>query len=73
MMVMVIVFSIIGTLMRIKGQEIGLQAFARCRREADIPLGLLIAGEGPERQNLESLANQLGFGQIRGLFGLART
>ena len=46
--------------MRIKGQEIALQAFARCRREADIPLGLLIAGEGPERQNLESLVHNLG-------------
>lgn len=55
-----IVFSLIGTLMRIKGQEIGLQAFARCRREADIPLGLLIAGEGPERQHLESLVKNLG-------------
>jgi glycosyltransferase involved in cell wall biosynthesis len=55
-----IVFSLIGTLMKIKGQEIGLQAFARCRREADIPLGLLIAGEGPERQNLESIVNNLG-------------
>jgi glycosyltransferase involved in cell wall biosynthesis len=55
-----IAFSLIGTLMKIKGQEIGLQAFARCRREADIPLGLLIAGEGPERQNLESLVNNLG-------------
>jgi glycosyltransferase involved in cell wall biosynthesis len=55
-----IAFSLIGTLMKIKGQEVGLEAFARCRREADIPLGLLIAGEGPERQNLESLVNDLG-------------
>jgi len=55
-----IIFSLIGTLMRIKGQEIGIQAFARCQREADIPLGLLIAGEGPERQNLEYLVNNLG-------------
>ena len=64
-----IVFAIIGTLFRRKGQEIGLQAFARCRREVDIPLGMLIAGEGPDRKKLESMANQLGLGESVAFLG----
>lgn len=64
-----IVFALIGTLMRIKGQDVGVQAFARCRREADIPLGLLIAGEGPERQNLECLVHNLGLDQSVAFLG----
>ena len=55
--------------MSIKGQDVGVQGFARCRREADIPLGLLIAGEGPERQNLEYLVHNLGLDQSVAFLG----
>lgn len=64
-----VVFSMIGTLVPRKGNDIGLQAFARCRREADKPLGLLIAGEGPERPNLEALANSLELGNFVSFLG----
>ena len=35
----------------------------------DIPLGLLIAGEGPERQDLESLVNNLGLDKSVAFWG----
>ena len=63
------VFSMVGTLMPIKAQEVGLQAFARCRQETECPLGLLIAGEGPDRPKLESLAHQLGLGESVAFLG----
>jgi glycosyltransferase involved in cell wall biosynthesis len=56
------VFSMIGTLVHRKGMDIGLRAFARCCQGNPKPLGLLIAGEGPERQNLQVLATSLGLG-----------
>jgi glycosyltransferase involved in cell wall biosynthesis len=56
------VFSMIGTLVQRKGMDIGLRAFARCRKGNPKCLGLLIAGEGPEREKLEALAKSLGLG-----------
>jgi glycosyltransferase involved in cell wall biosynthesis len=53
------VFSMIGTLVHRKGMDIGLRALARCRQGNPKPLGLLIAGEGPEGQNLQALATSL--------------
>ena len=64
-----VVFSMIGRLAAIKGNDIGLQAFARCRQHAPRPVGLLIAGEGPERHNLEALANRLGSGHAVSFLG----
>lgn len=53
------VFSMIGTLVHRKGMDIGLRALARCRQGNPKPLGLLIAGEGPEGENLQALATSL--------------
>ena len=49
--------------------DIGLRAFARCRQGSLKPLGLLIAGEGPERQNLEALAKSLELGNSVSFLG----
>ena len=38
-------------------------------RQTPKPLGLLIAGDGPERQNLEALANSLGLGNSVSFLG----
>ena len=54
------VFSMLGTLMAIKGHGYRLASLCPMPAASRKPLGLLIAGEGPERQNLESLANSLG-------------
>ena len=40
-----VVFSMIGRLAAIKGNDIGLHAFAQCRQQTPKPLGLLIAGD----------------------------
>ena len=64
-----VVFSMMGRLAAIKGNDIGLHAFARCRQQTPKPLGLLIAGDGPERQNLEALANRLGLGNSVSFLG----
>jgi len=64
-----VVFSMLGRLAAIKGNDIGLRAFAQCRQQTPRPLGLLIAGEGPERQNLEALANRLGLGNSVSFLG----
>jgi len=64
-----LVFSMIGTLVPRKGYDIGLQAFARCFKDAGKPLGLLIAGEGPERQRLQDLAVNLGVSQSVAILG----
>ena len=64
-----VVFSMLGRLAAIKGNDIGLRAFAQCRQHAPRPVGLLIAGEGPERQNLEALANRLGLGNSVAFLG----
>mgnify|MGYP002335986535 CR=1 FL=1 len=54
-----VVFSLIGTLMSIKAQEIGIRAFAECRRHANQSIGLLIVGDGPDRIELEKLVESL--------------
>lgn len=64
-----IVFSMLGTLYEIKGIDIGLRAFAQCRQRVNRPMGLLIAGEGPQRQTLQSLANQLSLGDSVAFLG----
>ena len=64
-----VVFSMLGRLAAIKGNDIGLRAFAQCRQQTPRPLGLLIAGEGPERQNLEALAHSLGLGNSVSFLG----
>lgn len=53
-------FISIGRLLHWKGFHLGLQAFA----QADLPkeVEYWVVGDGPERQNLEALAQQLGIG-----------
>ncbi len=55
-----VVFSMVGTLVEKKGNDIGLEAFARCRRESRNPVGMLIVGEGPDRPMLEKMVADLG-------------
>jgi glycosyltransferase involved in cell wall biosynthesis len=64
-----LVFSMLGRLAAIKGNDIGVRAFARCRQQTPRPVGLLVAGEGPERQNLEALAHRLGLGNSVSFLG----
>jgi glycosyltransferase involved in cell wall biosynthesis len=64
-----VVFSMLGRLAAIKGNDIGLRAFARCRQHTPRAVGLLIAGEGPDRQNLEALAHSLGLGNAVSFLG----
>jgi glycosyltransferase involved in cell wall biosynthesis len=59
----------LGRLAAIKGNDIGLRAFAQCRQQTPRTVGLLIAGEGPERQNLEALAHSLGLGNSVSFLG----
>jgi len=55
-----IVFSMFGTLiMEKKGQDIAIRAFARCRAVGK-KIGLLIAGEGPDREELEKMVKDMG-------------
>lgn len=54
-----VVFAINGTLVHKKGQDIGLRAFAAARQKSATPMGLLLAGEGPDRQKLEQLVDEL--------------
>lgn len=54
------VFSMVGTLVEKKGNDIGLAAFARCRRESETPVGMLIVGDGPDRPMLEKMAADFG-------------
>jgi len=55
-----IVFLYLGRLIRKKGIDILLKAFAQLVKETQYHVKLLIAGAGPERQTLENLATQLG-------------
>lgn len=64
-----LVFSMLVSFIPRKGVDIGLQAFARCLRQVQKPLGLLIAGEGPERQKLQFLVNQLDLGNSVAFLG----
>jgi glycosyltransferase involved in cell wall biosynthesis len=61
----------VGRLVKKKGADLLLEAFARIA--ADHPdLGLVVAGDGPERAELEALASRLGIpGRIRFLGAVA--
>ena len=48
-----------GRLMDLKGLDTLIRAFARLRRGMQIDARLIIAGEGPERRNLEALAAEM--------------
>ena len=51
----------VGRLVGGKGQEILLEAFARCRaRYTDKPMVLVLIGDGPKQEALEAQANTLG-------------
>lgn len=55
-----VVFLISGTCAFYKGVDIAIKAFSICLRDAKVPVGLMIAGAGPELSNLERLAVTLG-------------
>lgn len=54
-----LVFVMIGTMIPKKGMDIGLRAFAQAKHQGEQPMGLLIAGDGPQRKELEALARLL--------------
>lgn len=55
-----IVFLMSGQCTYKKGQDIGLQAFAAASQQSGVRCGLLIAGEGPMRHDLEEMVVTLG-------------
>jgi glycosyltransferase involved in cell wall biosynthesis len=63
------VFSVMGTLVEKKGQDIALKAFAQCRELTGNPVGLLLAGEGPDRKQLEQSIDELGLSNSVALLG----
>ncbi len=57
----VAVLGVVGRLSAEKGFDVLLNAMAQARAQA-VPLGLVVAGDGPERGALEQLARTLGLG-----------
>ena len=58
------VLSMISTIYTsVKGQDIGIEAFADCVKRHEGPLGLLIVGEGPDREKMEQLVKERGIEQ----------
>ena len=56
-----VAFGCVGRLVNGKGQEVLLEAFAQCRARYDnLPLALVLVGDGPKRAELEAQAQQLG-------------
>ncbi len=56
-----VIACVVGRLSHEKGQDLALQALARVRAEGH-ELTLALAGDGPDRQKLESLARELSLG-----------
>lgn len=54
------VFVMLGTIVEKKGHDLGIEAFARSSARVADPVGLLIAGEGPDRSRLEQRVAELG-------------
>jgi len=54
------VFAMAGQITTRKGFDIGVEAFARCATKVDSPVGLIVAGDGPERRDLETQVTSLG-------------
>jgi glycosyltransferase involved in cell wall biosynthesis len=59
----------LGRLVSEKGFDVALHAFARLRKTAE-PARMIVAGDGPERRNLESLCRELGLGSPVDFLGL---
>lgn len=56
-----VIACVVGRLSHEKGQDLALQALARVRAEGHA-LTLALAGDGPDREKLESLARELSLG-----------
>lgn len=54
------VFAMAGQITTKKGFDLGVEAFARCAEEVDGPVGLIVAGDGPERTALGARVARLG-------------
>lgn len=54
-----IVFCMVGMMISKKGMDIGMRAFASFVRQHSGEAGMLIAGDGPQRTELQGLASQL--------------
>lgn len=56
-----VVFCMSGTIdSQKKAQGLGLRAFAECIQKTSCPIGLLVAGSGPDLDQLKALAQELG-------------
>ncbi|HRV93784.1 MAG TPA: glycosyltransferase family 4 protein [Anaerolineae bacterium] len=65
-----IVFCMSGTIdLDKKAQDLGLRAFAKCYQRTVRPIGLLVAGAGPDISQLEALAKELGITESINLLG----
>lgn len=63
-----IVFGCVGRLVSLKGHDVAIRAFARVHESMSNTM-LLIAGEGPERHDLERLVSELGLQDAVGILG----
>ena len=63
------VVGAVGSLLKLKGYDLLLQAFAALRRECAEDARLVIMGEGPERQALLAAARRLGVAQAAHFVG----
>jgi glycosyltransferase involved in cell wall biosynthesis len=64
-----VVCLLAGQLTYKKGPEIAIQAFAEAQQHTAAPMGLLIAGDGPRRQELETLTTELGVAERTAFLG----
>ncbi|MGC4081743.1 MAG: glycosyltransferase family 4 protein [Vicinamibacterales bacterium] len=54
------VFGFVGRLVRIKGVDLAVRAFAQAQKQVGKPFHLVIVGDGPERADLERLVRECG-------------
>jgi len=67
-----VVVGNLGRLNKTKRLDLLIEAFAAIKGEAPLPLKLLIAGEGPEKENLRLLAQKRGIGKDAAFPGFIR-
>lgn len=65
-----VVFLMSGTIdFAKKAQDLGLSAFAQCKARTPVPIGLLIAGAGPDQEQLRQQIEDLGLSGAVAMLG----